>query len=268
MDISNDFEPVRAEDAHADKQALTEETSSPVDSQASTLPVVKSFTQDSYKPLRPSIYGSKRGIRLENGLWLGAGISRQYLIDGIPIAGVINEHGIPRPSLRGPGIWPCEETIEEITRMIECDDLSALREERSLLHLGGPRFNRLRSEYVWIALRQHEDGTFVLSKAARDRLVPNWRELLSPENNAPMPTTFDMRYYRPGVAYWRDEESSVGTIIKYLRTLSSDVACLSHQVERIKLDLVKPLDMASDSATPGRQGKSGMRQGTLSWRVC
>ncbi|KAF7716574.1 Uncharacterized protein PECH_004379 [Penicillium ucsense] len=186
------------------------------------------------RPLQPSIYGDKKGPRIENGLWLAAGIPQQYLINGIPIAGVINEHGIPRPSLRGSGVWPCEETIEEITRMLESDDLPALREAKSLVHLGGRRTFQLRDAYVWIALRQYDDGSFVISESARNKFAPRWRELLNPENDAPAPTVFDLRKPRLRMAQWREDERGMEQIVKQLNALSADVARLAHQIESVK----------------------------------
>ncbi|KAF3391311.1 hypothetical protein F1880_007686 [Penicillium rolfsii] len=179
----------------------------------------------------PMIPSSKRGPKLRPGVWLSAGIPREYLVRDIPIAGVINEHGIPRPSLRGPDVWPAEDTIAEITRMAESNDWSAIQEAKSVFYLSGSQKNRLRDAYIWIALRQHEDGSFIMSEPARDRLVPTWRELLDPKSNAPPPGTFDLRQSGAAMASSHDLPMSLSEILSRLDKQESSLKNLSRQIE-------------------------------------
>lgn len=200
-------------------------------------PTLESFTGNTKtavipKTHIPMIPSSKRGPKLRPGVWLSAGIPREYLVHDIPIAGVINEHGIPRPSLRGPDIWPAEDTITEITRMAESNDWSAIQEAKSVFHLSGFRKNQFRDAYIWIALRQHENGSFVMSESARDRLVPAWRDLVDSKNNALPPTKFDLR--QSGTAMSSSHDLPMRSLYEILDNLDEQFVSInnvSHQVE-------------------------------------
>ncbi|KAJ5875414.1 uncharacterized protein N7473_012761 [Penicillium subrubescens] len=228
--MASELEPIDIMDSD-DSTSIKEEKPN-----ESGLPPLESFTENTKtaatsKTHIPMIPSSKRGPKLRPGVWLSAGISRKYLVHDIPIAGVINEHGIPRPSLRGPDIWPAEDTIAEITRMAEANDLSAIQEAKSLFHLSGFQKNQLRDAYIWIALRQHEDGSFVMSKSARDRLVPDWRELLDSKHNAPPPTTLDLRQSGTAMASSHDLPMNLNEIFDRLDNQDAIIKSLSRQVE-------------------------------------
>lgn len=203
---------------------------------------------------------SKRGPKLRAGVWLSAGIPREYLVHDIPIAGVINEHGIPRPSLRGPDIWPAEDTIAEITRMAEYNDWSAIQEAKSVSHLSGLQKNQLRDAYIWIVLRQHEDGSFVMTKSARDRLVPNWRELLDPKNNTPPPTTFDLRHTGTAMASSQDLPMNLNEIFDRLSDQDAIIKSLSHQVESQYTAISQLTQCIHGQVTSNHQVVAGLRQ--------
>jgi hypothetical protein len=113
VDIMDSDASTSIEEEEEDSTSSESPPGSPMNQDSLTL---ESFTENTKatvipKTHIPMIPGSKRGPKLGPGVWLSVGIPREYLVNGIPIAGVINEHGIHRPSPRGPGIWPSEDTI-------------------------------------------------------------------------------------------------------------------------------------------------------------
>lgn len=204
--------------------------------------------------------GSKKGPKICAGVWLAAGIPQQYLINGIPIAGVINEHGVPRPSLRGPDIWPTEETIEEVTRMAEENDWSAIQETRSVFHLFGPQKGMLRDAYIWIALRTDVGGSFALSKFARNRLVPRWRELVEASPNGLLPPTFDLRQGRSAVASSSDPQMDRQEIHQRLDEQNSAITCLSQRVKCQAAAIRQLTDTIAAEAVINQQVVTGLQQ--------
>lgn len=228
-------------------------------------PTLDSFTENTKsaatsKTHIPMIPSSKRGPKLRPGVWLSAGIPREYLVHDIPIAGVINEHGIPRPSLRGPDIWPAEDTIAEITRMAEHNDWSAIQEAKSVFHLSGFQKRQLRDAYIWIALRQHENGGFVMSESARDRLVPEWRELVDSKNNAPPPVTFDLRQSGTAMASSHDLPMNLNEIFDRLDDQDAIIKSLSREVESQYTAIGKLTQCIHGQVASNQHVVAGLRQ--------
>lgn len=221
----------------------------------------KSRPTISQRSLMRMTSGSKKGPKIRSGLWLAAGIPREYLVNGIPIAGVINEHGVPRPSLRGPDIWPTEETIEEVTRMAELNDWPAIQETKSAFHLAGPQKNQLRDAYIWIALRQDvDDGSFVMSESARNRLVPKWRELVESTTNGPFPATFDLRQTRCPTASPSDLQMHIQGVLGRLNDQNAVITSLSQRVE-CQATAIKQLTESIDAeALVNQQVVTGLQQ--------
>ncbi|KAJ5455687.1 uncharacterized protein N7458_003951 [Penicillium daleae] len=206
------------------------------------------------------IPSSKRGPKIRSGVWLSAGIPREYLVNGIPIAGVINERGVPRPSLRGPDIWPTEDTIEEVGRMAEHNDWSAIQESKSVFHLAGPHKNQLRDAYIWIALRQKKNGSSVMSESARNRLVPKWRELVDSKNNAPPPATFDLRWSGAGTESSNSSQIDLQGIFERLDVQNTVVEKLEEQIERQGAAIQRLADSIDAEAVINQQVVAGLRQ--------
>jgi hypothetical protein len=115
--------------------------------------------------------------------------------------------------------------------MAEFNDWSAIQEAKSVFHLSGFQKNRLRDAYAWIALRQYEDGRFVMSESARDSLVPDWRELLDSKTNPPPPTTFDLRQSGTAGTSSRDLPMNLKRILYRLDDQDASIKDLSYQVE-------------------------------------
>lgn len=241
------------------KEVSTSEHSMDQDAPTSDHSNPESGPTDTHALVLQMTSGSKKGPKIRAGLWLAAGIPPQYLINGTPIAGVINEHGVPRPSLRGPDIWPTEETIEEVTRMAEENDWPAIQETRSVFHLAGSQKGQLRDTYIWIALRTDVGGGFALSKPSRHRLVPRWRELVEASPNG-LPPTFDLRQGRSAAASCSDPQMDKQGILQRLDEQSSTIADLSQQVECQAAAIKQLTDSIAAEAVINQQVVTGLQQ--------
>lgn len=247
-------------DSASSKEVSASERPMDQDSPTSDPPIPESGPTDTQASLLQMTSGSKKGPKIRAGVWLAAGIPRQYLINGIPIAGVINEHGVPRPSLRGPDIWPTEETIEDVTRMAEENDWSAIQETRSVFHLAGPQKGQLRDAYIWIALRTDVGESFALSKFARNRLVPRWRELVEASPNGLNPPTFDLRQGRSAAASSSDPQMDRQDILQRLDEQSSAITGLSQRVECQAAAIKQLTDSIAAEAVINQQVLTGLQQ--------
>lgn len=258
--MSESTDLMESADSASSKEVSASESPMDQDSPTSGPPTPESGPTDTQASLLQMASGSKKGPKIRAGVWLAAGISRQYLINGIPIAGVINEHGVPRPSLRGPDIWPTEETIEEVTRMAEENDWSAIKETRSVFHLAGPQKGQLRDAYIWIALRTDAGGTFALSKFARYRLVPRWRELVEASPNGLLPPTFDLRQGRSAVASSSEPQMGRQDLLQHLDEQSSAIIGLSQKVECQAAAIKQLTDSIAAEAVINQQVVAGLQQ--------
>lgn len=123
-------------------------------------------------------YSTRYKNRLPSGYWLPNDISLDQVIENIPIVGYVNEYDQPIPSLQCPDIHLTLATIDSITRIGEDNDQTGMLDLGQVFHLHGPRKGQLHDAYAWIALRGNEGDKFVMSRRARNRLVPNWKTLI------------------------------------------------------------------------------------------
>jgi hypothetical protein len=123
-------------------------------------------------------YSNRYNNRLPSGYWLANDISLDQVVENIPIVGYVNEYDQPIPSLRGPDIHLTLATIDSITRIGEKNDQRAMMDLGQVFYLNGPRKGQLHDAYAWIALRGNEGDRFLMSRRARNRLVPNWKALI------------------------------------------------------------------------------------------
>lgn len=127
---------------------------------------------------REEFYHKLYRTRLPSGHWLSNEIPFEHVVKNIPIVGYVNEYDQPIPSLAGPDIQLTQATMEAITRIGEKNDQNAMLDLPQVFHLTGPRKGQLNDAYAWIALRGNDGDKFVMSRRARNRLVPNWRDLV------------------------------------------------------------------------------------------
>jgi hypothetical protein len=123
-------------------------------------------------------YSTRYSIRLPSGYWLPNEISLDHVVANIPIIGFVNEYNQPLPSLDGPDIHLTLASIDTITRIGEENDQIAMLDLGQVFYLHGARKGQLNDAYAWIALRGNEEDKFVMSRRARNRLVPNWKILI------------------------------------------------------------------------------------------
>jgi hypothetical protein len=123
-------------------------------------------------------YSTRYPIRLPSGYWLANDISLDQVVGNIPIVGYVNEYDQPMPSLDGPDIHLTLATIDAITRIGEENDWNAMLDLGQVFYLYGPRKGQLNDAYAWIALRGNDGDKFIMSRRARNRLVPNWKALI------------------------------------------------------------------------------------------
>lgn len=123
-------------------------------------------------------YSTRYKSRLPSGYWLVNEISLDQVVENTPIVGYMNEYDQPIPFLDGPDIHLTLATIDSITRIGEENDQEAMLDLGQVFHLYGPRKGQFHDAYAWIALRGNEGDRFVMSRRARNRLVPNWKTLI------------------------------------------------------------------------------------------
>lgn len=128
-------------------------------------------------------YSTRYSVRLSSGYWLANEIPLDQVVRNIPIIGFVNEYNQPIPSLDGPDIHLTLASIDTITHIGEENDQTAMLDLGQVFYLNGPRKGQLNDAYAWIALRGNEGDKFVMSRRARNRLVPNWKDLIKDWQN-------------------------------------------------------------------------------------
>ncbi|EPS31388.1 hypothetical protein PDE_06343 [Penicillium oxalicum 114-2] len=123
-------------------------------------------------------YRKTFSVQLSRGTWLAHEISNDQVINGIPTVGYVNEFNQPLPSIVGPDIQLTLATLDTISCIGETNDEDSMMNLSQVFYLRGPRKGQLHDAYAWIALREDGENRFAMSRRARNRLVPRWKDLV------------------------------------------------------------------------------------------
>ncbi|KAJ5475134.1 hypothetical protein N7539_008200 [Penicillium diatomitis] len=126
----------------------------------------------------PEYYRKTYSTRLPSGDWLAHGINSHQVVNNVPIVGYLNQFDQPLPSIIGPGVQLTLATMDEISQIGEDHDEDRMMSLGQVFFLKGPRKGQLNDAYAWIALRGDGANKFAMSRGARNRLVPKWKDLV------------------------------------------------------------------------------------------